>query len=345
MNEFSEQRRVTVRSSFIGLSILLIISFVLALLLGSVSLSPQEVLRALGGQESSGYSVAIMQSIRLPRALLAMMIGAMLAISGALLQGLFRNPLADPSLIGVTAGASVGASTMIVLGASVSGALAGLPLVALGAFVGGLAAVWLVYRASTSVAGTRVATMLLMGIAVSALAGSITGLMEYFADSEMLRRMSLWRMGGLDGANSKRVWLALAVLLVQLMLLNYFAKPLNILLLGESQARHLGIHVERLKTRLIILVAASVGTAVALAGAIAFVGLVVPHMVRLWVGPDHRLLLPLSALGGAILLLLADTLARTVMAPVELPVGLITAILGAPVFISLLRKRRDGGLP
>ncbi|HEV8077319.1 MAG TPA: iron ABC transporter permease, partial [Marinobacter sp.] len=203
----------------------------------------------------------------------------------------------------------------------------------------------MVYRASTSVAGTRVATMLLMGIAVSALAGSITGLMEYFADSEMLRRMSLWRMGGLDGANSKRVWLALAVLLVQLMLLNYFAKPLNILLLGESQARHLGIHVERLKTRLIILVAASVGTAVALAGAIAFVGLVVPHMVRLWVGPDHRLLLPLSALGGAILLLLADTLARTVMAPVELPVGLITAILGAPVFISLLRKRRDGGLP
>src|SRR5690606_14564604 len=125
---------------------------------------------------------------------------------------------------GVTAGASVGASTMIVLGASVSGALAGLPLVALGAFVGGLAAVWLVYRASTSVAGTRVATMLLMGIAVSALAGSITGLMEYFADSEMLRRMSLWRMGGLDGANSKRVWLALAVLLVQLLLLNYFAK-------------------------------------------------------------------------------------------------------------------------
>jgi iron complex transport system permease protein len=157
----------------------------------------------------------------------------------------------------------------------------------------------------------------------------------------MLRRMSLWRMGGLDGATFSRVALAAGVLLLLISTVSAFGRGLNTLLLGESQARHLGIDVERLKTHLIVLVAAGVGTSVAMAGSISFVGLVVPHMVRLWVGPDHRLLLPLSALGGAVLLLLADTLARTIIAPVELPVGVVTALLGAPLFISLLRRRRE----
>ncbi|MDQ2076731.1 iron ABC transporter permease [Marinimicrobium sp. ABcell2] len=341
----SSAHRRSRRFCFVLLTLALAASFVLALLLGAVTIPPLDVLRALVGTELPGYRMEIIQSIRLPRALLAGFVGAILAICGAILQGLFRNPLADPSLIGVTAGASVGASLMIFLGAGggLLGGFMGASLVSIGAFSGGLITVWLVYRVATGINGTSVATMLLMGIAVSALSASATGLLDYFADNEMLRRMSLWRMGGLDGANNTRAVLAGLVLLTLLLAAPAFGRALNTLLLGESQARHLGIDVERLKTRLIILVAAGVGTAVAVSGSIAFVGLVVPHMVRLWVGPDHRLLLPLSALGGAVLLLLADTLARTALAPTELPVGLVTALLGAPFFIHLLRQRRNFG--
>lgn len=344
MTFLPNRRRAAQPWLFAIVALALLMSFVLALILGSVHVAPLDVWRALIGADLPGYTTQIIQSIRFPRALLAGFVGATLAISGAILQGLFRNPLADPSLIGVTAGASVGASLMIVWGSTWGGyigGLAGMSLVSLGAFFGGLATVWLVYRTATGINGTSVATMLLMGIAVSALAASVTGLLEYFADNEMLRRMSLWRMGGLDGANTPRAALAGTVLLVLLLTAPAFGRALNTLLLGESQARHLGIDVERLKTRLIVLVAAGVGTSVAMAGSIAFVGLVVPHMVRLWLGPDHRVLLPLSALGGAVLLLLADTFARTALAPTELPVGLITALLGAPFFISLLRRRRD----
>jgi iron complex transport system permease protein len=333
--------RFAPRLAWCLLVLLLAISLVVAITFGAVELALTDVLRALTGQPLEGYGAAIVQSIRLPRALLAAAVGAILAISGAYLQGLFRNPLADPSLIGVTAGASVGASLAIVLGAAGLGFMGGLSLVSLGAFVGGLLAVGLVYQVSSSVSGTSVATMLLMGIAVTALAASLTGLMDYFADNAMLRRLSLWRMGGLDGANAWRAFLAGATLLIMLLSMGRFARELNTLLLGESQARHLGIDVERLKTQLIILVAAGVGVSVAMAGSIAFVGLVVPHIIRLWVGPDHRLLLPLSALGGASLLLLADTFARVVIAPTELPVGLVTAIVGAPFFIWLLKSRRD----
>lgn len=330
------------------LFVALILSFCLALLLGSVSLNPQEVFYALMGFKTSGnhadISMQIIQFIRLPRALLAACIGAILAICGAFLQGLFRNPLADPALIGVTSGASVGASVMIVFGASWSlfETGFGMSLVSFGAFIGGLGTVLLVYRAATNGNGTSVSTMLLMGIAVAALSASITRIMEFFADNEMLRRISLWNMGGLDGADSVRVLLSIGILSVLILTIPKISLGLNTLLLGESQARHLGINVNQLKTRLIILVAAGVGIAVAMAGSIAFVGLVVPHMVRLWVGPDHRVLLPFSALGGAILLLLADTLARVVLAPAELPVGLVTALLGAPLFISLLRRRLQG---
>ena len=328
------------------LALALATSFIAALLLGAVTVPPLDVLRAMAGIELPGYRMEIIQSIRLPRALLAAFVGAILAICGAILQGLFRNPLADPSLIGVTAGASVGASLMIFFSAGATGLTAGLmgtSLVSIGAFGGGLLAVWLVYRVATGINGTSVATMLLMGVAVSALSASLTGLLDYYADNEMLRRMSLWRMGGLDGANYTRVALAGLILFIVLLATPAFARALNTLLLGESQARHLGVDVARLKRRLIVLVAAGVGCAVAVSGSIAFVGLVVPHMVRLWVGPDHRRLLPLSALGGAVLLLVADTVARTVLAPTELPVGLVTALLGAPFFIHLLRQRRHFG--
>jgi iron complex transport system permease protein len=276
--------------------------------------------------------------------------GAGLGMSGAAMQGLFRNPLADPSLIGVTAGASLGASLVIVLGSTLShGSMSllgygGLSLISAGAFTGGLIAVFFVYRLASSGLGTSVATMLLAGIAITALTGALGSLLEFYSDNEMLRRISIWKMGGLDGANYPRLWLASIVTIAVLVALPRYAKALNALLLGESEARHLGIDVDRVKFSLIIWVAIGVGTSVAMVGTIAFVGLVVPHIVRMLIGPNHTYLLPASALAGAILLLLADTLSRVVIAPSELPVGIITAIIGVPFFVSLLRNRHHYGM-
>lgn len=331
------QRRRVVTTTLL----LLPICLVFALLFGATSLSINDVTQALFGQSNAQSSNLIINQIRLPRALLAALVGALLGICGAATQGLFRNPLADPSLIGVTAGASAGAALIIFLSgnsATLDG-LAGISFISIGAFIGGGLTVLLVYKLATSQQGTSVATMLLAGIAITAVAGGLTGLIEFFANNETLRRISLWRMGGLDGANYQRVIIAAVVGTIIFSLLPRFSTTLNALLLGESEARHLGIEVQKSKICVIVLVAAGVGITVALAGSIAFVGLVVPHIIRLLIGPDHRYLLPISAIAGAILLLLADTLARTVFAPIELPVGLVTALLGAPFFISLLRHR------
>ena len=284
----------------------------------------------------------ILFDIRLSRICLAFLIGAILAISGAVMQGLFRNPLAAPSLIGVSSGASVGASIVIVLiGAWLqTNAVLGLSVVALGAFIGSFLITLLVFRLSTSTLGTSVTTMLLAGIAISALGGAVNSLLSYFADNEMLRQISIWQMGNLSTANWTRVSIVAVVAVVVLILFPRESKSLNALLLGESEARHLGIDVQRVKKKLILLTTLGIGTAVAVAGMIGFVGLIVPHIVRLLIGPDHRWLLPVSALAGGILLLIADTLARVIIAPVELPTGILTAILGAPFFIMLLIQQR-----
>ncbi len=286
----------------------------------------------------------ILFDIRLPRICLAILIGAILAISGAVMQGLFRNPLAAPSLIGVSSGASVGASVVIVLAGAwlQSNTALGLSLVAVGAFIGSFLVTVLVYRLSTSALGTSVTTMLLAGIAVSALAGAVSGLLSYYADNEMLRQISIWQMGNLSTANWQRVLVLAVVAILVLSLFPRESKSLNALLLGESEARHLGIDVQQVKRKLILLTTLGIGTAVAIGGMIGFVGLIVPHIVRLLIGPDHRWLLPVSALAGGVLLLLADTIARIIIAPTELPTGILTAILGAPFFIMLLvQKRRE----
>lgn len=331
------------------LSIALPACLLLALVIGTVKLPITEILQNIFNFQDTinNKTQLIVNQIRLPRALLAALIGALLAVCGTATQGLFRNPLADPSLIGVTSGASAGASLMIVFGASITAnfnSLAGLSLVSFGAFIGGVCTVFVVYRLATSQTGTSVATMLLAGIAITALAGGLTSLLEFSANNEMLRRISLWRMGGLDGASYIHVMVAILVSSFILFALPAYSTALNALLLGESEAQHLGINVQQVKIRLVLLVAAGVGTAVALAGSIAFVGLVVPHMMRLLLGPNHKTLLPASAIAGAILLLLADTFARTIIAPTELPVGLVTAIIGAPFFISLLRHRHEYGM-
>jgi iron complex transport system permease protein len=326
--------------------ILMPISFFVAIAFGTVVIPFADVFSALFSTEQISRTDLVIQQIRLPRALLAALVGALLGICGATTQGLFRNPLADPSLIGVTAGAAAGAALMIFFASNLSSleGLFGIGLISMGAFVSGIITVLLVYSLASNQNGTSVATMLLAGIAITAIAGGLTSLVEFFADNEMLRRISLWRMGGLEGANYQRVAVAAGFAFSICLILPRFSNALNALLLGESEARHLGVSVQRTKIMLIVLVAAGVATSVALAGTITFVGLVVPHIIRLMIGPDHRYLLPMSALGGAILLLLADTLARAAFAPIELPVGLVTAMLGAPFFISLLRNRHSYGM-
>lgn len=302
-------------------------------------------LRLFGNPESIELAreQVILSAIRLPRALMAILVGASLAVCGAVMQGLFRNPLADPSLIGVSSGASAGASFMIVFGASIlqGNQILGLSLVSLGAVLGAVLAVFLVYRLATNRYGTSVITMLLSGVAIGAVASALNNLFTYFADSVMLRRISVWEMGNLEGASWERVLLMAIAALVLLWRVPRYRQALNAFLLGESEARYLGIDVEWVKKELIIITAFAVGVSVVVVGNIAFVGLVVPHILRGAIGPDHRYLIPATALAGAILLLLADMAARTIIAPAELPAGILTALVGAPVFFTLLVKSRS----
>jgi iron complex transport system permease protein len=324
------------------LVILLPVVALLSMTVGTVSISWYDALRAVVGSSSTSQIDTILFDIRLPRILLAIFVGAVLASTGAVMQGLFRNPLADPSLIGVSSGASVGASLMIVTagGFIQGGALVGLSLVSIGAFVGGFTATLLVYRLATSGMGTSVTTMLLAGIAIGALAGALNSLLSYFSDNDMLREISLWQMGNLSGASWLKVTIMGAVAVLLMGLFPRDSRALNALLLGESEARHLGINVQRVKRRLIVLTALGVGVSVAVAGLVGFVGLIMPHIIRLMIGPDHRWLIPASGLAGAILLVLADSLARVVVIPAELPTGILTALLGAPFFVALLLQQR-----
>jgi iron complex transport system permease protein len=259
------------------------------------------------------------------------------------MQGLFRNPLAEPGIIGVSAGASLGAAMAIVLFAEVSQqypqfmSLAAVPLFA---FLGGALTTILVYKLGTSKMGTSVTIMLLAGVAISALSGAGIGFMSFVANDQMLRDLSLWSMGSLAGANWTSILLCSVTLVILLWVFARKAMALNALLLGEAEAAHLGIPVQALKRQLILLTAVGVGITVSVSGMIGFIGLVIPHLGRMLSGPDHRTLLPISAIMGALLLTLADMFSRVVVAPAELPVGIVTAIIGAPFFIYLLFKQK-----
>ncbi len=334
-------RVISVTAVLIGI---LILCLFMSLMVGAVSINYSELWQGIFSSQVDNQSEIIIRTIRLPRVLLAALVGALLAASGTIMQGLFRNPLADPSLIGVTAGASAGGSLMIVLTSGFVGAIGSLWLISFGAFAGGIVSVYIVYTLATRGQTTSVATMLLAGIAITALVSSLTSTLEFLANNDLLRRISLWKMGGLDGADYARVSITFIAALGFFVVVPNFGSALNALLLGESEARHLGFNIEKVKRILIVMVAAVVGVSVAMAGTIAFVGLVVPHIVRLIVGPDHRRLIPLSAIAGSILLLIADTVARFLVSPAELPVGLVTAVIGAPFFISLLMRRFEYGL-
>ncbi|UTV28891.1 FecCD family ABC transporter permease [Photobacterium atrarenae] len=316
-----------------------------SVVVGPMGISFSDSLKALlpWQPELPAHIQIVIHQIRLPRTLLCIAVGAILALCGAVMQGLFRNPLADPGIIGVSGGASLGAALAIVVFAPLATnypLLLSLGTVPVFAFVGGAVSTYLVYRLGTDKNGTSVTVMLLAGVAIAALSGAAMGLMNYLADDQALRDLSLWSMGSLAGATWPGIALAFVALGALMLLFDRDANGLNAFLLGEAEARHMGINVQRLKRRLILLCAAGVGICVALSGVIGFLGLIIPHLGRMLCGPNHKTLLPLSALLGALVLLVADMLARVVAAPTELPVGIITAILGAPFFIFMLMKQR-----
>lgn len=326
----------------IALLVLLLLALAGSISTGAYELTGKELWTGLTGGAGEMEHFLIW-SVRVPRVLLAVLIGAALAVGGAATQGLFRNPLAEPTLIGVTSGAMLFAVVVLGLQATL---LPALPTwlqpfaVGVAAFCGALFTTAIVYRMATEGGRMNVTTMLLAGIAIASLAGAVVGLLVYGADDNELRDISFWTLGSLAGAGWPQVVIATVVVLPGTYFLHRNALALNAFLLGEREAEQLGFHVGRVKRRIIVWVALITGVSVSLTGLIGFVGLVIPHLLRLWQGTDYRRLLLHSAVLGAAFLLAADTLARRVVAPAELPIGILTALVGAPFFIWLLLRAR-----
>lgn len=346
---FSPRRdplRARQRFSLIALSVLICAVTLAACAIGALGIPLSHVLaataRALGlptSVRATAIESAALFTIRFPRVALGLGTGAMLGLSGAALQALFRNPLADPALIGVSGGAACGAVASIVLGISSTAWLPAAWTMPMLAFAGALAAAVAVYGIAQRASRADVATLLLAGLAVNALTGALLGYLSYIGTDAQLRSLTFWLMGGLSAAAWPQIWPALLIMAVAAAGLLSLARSYDVLSLGESAAGHLGLRVETVRRLTIGCVALGAGAGVALTGVIGFVGLVAPHLVRLMAGVSHRYVLPASALMGAALLVLADLGARTVVAPAELPVGIVMSALGTPLFIHLLRRR------
>lgn len=346
-DEDSWLRRNLLRGLLPALAILSLFAVAYSATVGASDASLSGLLKVIAGMgaESSTFERdrIILLELRLPRVIMGFLVGASLAVSGAVMQGLFRNPLADPGLTGVSSGASLGAVLAIIMGDRLFGAMSpalGPFLLPLAAFIGGLASTWLLYRVATDGGRTSVAILLLSGIALAAITGAVTGFLIFLADDRELRDLTFWGMGSLAATSWAKLAAACAIMIPGLAVAPFLARGLNALALGESAAFHMGIRLQRLKVVAIASVAAATGAAVALSGGIGFVGIVAPHLIRMAVGPDHRLLIPASGLVGGALLVLADSAARTLAAPAELPIGILTAAAGGPFFLWILLKNR-----
>ncbi|SCC28107.1 FecCD family ABC transporter permease [Kosakonia oryziphila] len=277
-------------------------------------------------------------TIRLPRVLLALVVGAALALSGCVMQGLFRNPLADPGLLGISSGSALAVACWLVLPLSVPAPVAlYAPMVA--AFIGSLAVMVVIFLLSKALDNT-LSRLLLVGIAINALCGAAVGVLSWLSNDAQLRQLSQWGMGSLGQAQWSTLALAATLIVPSSLVVWRVARQLNLLQLGDEEAHYLGVNVPALQRLMLLCSALLVAAAVAISGIIGFIGLVVPHLVRMWLGPDHRALVPGSLLAGAILLLIADTAARTLVVPAEMPVGLLTSLLGAPWFLWLIFRQR-----
>lgn len=326
-----------------GMVALLAVVALLACTMGAYPVPVADVLDAVArhlgfasGPAPDPIADSLLWEIRFPRVVLGMIVGASLGCAGAALQGMIRNPLAEPGIVGVSSGAALGGAAAIVAGVTWFGVLT-LPLAA---FVGGLTAVSLVYVGSRSAGRIEVVTLVLTGIAVNALVGALIGLMMFLSTDAELRGITFWTLGSLAQASWSKVGIVAPFMVVGLVATVALAGKLDLLALGEGPARHLGVDVRRLHLTVLIVVAVLTAAAVAVSGQVLFVGLVVPHLVRMLLGPGHRLLVPASALLGAISLVLADLVARTLAAPAELPLGVLTALIGAPWFLWMLRRTR-----
>ncbi len=331
----------------VALAVLLLLLTLASAGLGAYEISPGDVLSSvahrvgLGGGELDRVPESVLWNVRFPRIVLALLVGASLGCAGALMQGVFGNPLAEPGVIGVSSGAAVGAVAVISLGLDFLGTWT----VPAFAFVAGLGTALLVYSMSRSGGRTEVVTLILTGIAVNAFAGALIGLFIFLADTAAVNQITFWQLGSLSQATWPKVWAVLPCAAAGLAVAPFYARKLDLLSLGERPARHLGVDVERLRVVLVLVVALLTAAAVSVSGVIGFVGLVVPHLLRMAAGPGHRFLIPGSALGGAVVLLAGDLAARTVAEPAELPLGVLTALFGSPFFFWLLRRtrRRQGG--
>ena len=333
----------------ISLGILLIGGVVVSSMVGQLAISPTEVIgsvgRAMGIPNSWAPTDPIIEAtlwlVRFPRIAIAIGVGAALSVAGAVMQAIFGNPLAEPGVVGVSAGAALGAAIAIVAGVTALGT----DSLAIFAFLGGLAATLLVYFVSRSNGRTEVVTLLLTGIAVNAFAGAGLALMLFVADTGGREQIVFWQLGSLNGTRWSEVIIVAAATAVATAIAIVLGRNFDLLALGERNARHLGVNVERLRIVSIVLVALLTGVAVAFCGIIAFVGLVVPHIIRMAIGPSHRPLIIASAIGGGVLLIYADLLARSIVPGADLPIGLLTSLVGGPFFFYLLvrQRNRSGG--
>lgn len=314
----------------------LLVAGLLAASLGAMRLSLTQVWQA----PHDSMLWQIWWNIRLPRVLLAVLVGAALALSGAVMQGLFRNPLADPGLLGISSGAALGVAIAIVAPMTLPFILS-LYLPMLAAFIGSLA-ITLIIFAMSRLDPTGLSRLLLMGIAINALCSAAVGVLSWVSNDQQLRQLSLWAMGSLGQAQWPTVLACASLILPAIVFIQRQAARLNLLQFGEEEAHYLGVDVQKTQRHLLILSALLVAAAVAISGVIGFVGLVVPHLMRMCLGADHRWMLPGSVLSGALLLLIADTLARTLVAPAEMPVGLLTSLLGGPWFLWLILRHKGG---
>lgn len=320
--------------ALVGLLLLLAILTLCATSFGAMKLPLSALWHDEGGLRQIWFT------IRLPRVLLALAIGSALALAGCLMQGLFRNPLADPGLLGISSGAALAVAFWVVLPFSLPAVMM-LYAPMLAAFLGSLAVTFIIFLLSQR-RENSLSKLLLVGIAINALCGAAVGVLSWLSNDAQLRQLSLWGMGSLGQAQWSTLLVCTSLLIPAAALAWRLAKPLNLLQLGDEEAHYLGVNVRRVQRQLLMCSALLVAAAVAVSGVIGFIGLVVPHLLRMWLGADHRAVVPGSVLVGAILLLVADTLARTLVAPAEMPVGLLTSLLGAPWFLWLIFRR--GGI-
>jgi iron complex transport system permease protein len=326
-------------------SILLCLIMLASIQWGAVSITNQQMVDAIqhffqGKTPSSIYEGVFLQ-LRLPRVFLCLMSGAILSVSGVFMQGLFRNPLVEPGIIGTSAGAAFGSSIVFVLATYLPiewKSLIGPLLVPLFAFLGAIIATYLVYVVSKSQQKTNIMSILLVGLAINALGLSGMGFMTYIARDPQARSINFWNLGTFSGANWQQVLIVLIVLTIAILSIFKFIKPLNALLLGEEEALYLGVDVKKFRRQILLINTLMVAIVTSFVGVISFVGLIVPHIVRQFVGSDHKKLLPAAMIVGASVLLLADLVARLLLAPSEIPIGIITSLVGAPIFIFLLKK-------